>query len=311
MRSSLSQFAPLMVVGVLTLGMNTMGRSQPRLQTDLRHGIDSLHLKGMPHQMLDEVVKRDGQQRHPSTLRKDVSPQSQYYVIDTAVVLGTPANASPDATVYYFYEPFPMEPGEDVFQVGASFSLVPYADAEQEIPLPGVDVQYKRGIFDNVALVGSLSSSYFSNLLHAGLQWNAKAHRFSFGAANHIGFAYGFIKRESLFDDVEAYAWIDMMILRLGYRFDEFSVSCSFFVTYMIKSMSYVNDIEASVGPKNTINDYYCTLVVEQPFLRTLHLSIGMSLGYTRTPWQTWMLYDTVDEWLFSPEFFFAFQIPL
>ena len=225
--------------------------------------------------------------------------------------IALPADPPPDPAIYYFYEPFPMEPGSDVFQVGMSFSLVPYADAEQEIPLPGIDVQYKRGIVENLAVVGSFSTSYFSNLAHAGLEWSTRASRFSIGVANHIGFAYGFITRENLFDDVEGYAWIDMMILRLGYRFDEFSVSCSFVATYMLKSMSYVNGLEASVGPEHTVNDYYCTLVVEQPFLRTLHLSIGLSLGYARTPWQTWMLYNTVDEWLFSPEFFFAVQIPL
>jgi hypothetical protein len=228
--------------------------------------------------------------------------------VDSSALRSDP---SPIPGIYYFYEPFPMEPGSDVFQLGASFSLVPYADAEQEIPLPGIDVQYKRGIFENVAVVGSLSTSYFSNLAHAGLQWSTRVTRFSFGVANHIGFAYGFITRENLFDDVEGYAWIDMMILRLGYRFDEFSFSCSFVATYMLKSMSYVNGLEASVGPQHTVNDYYCTFVVEQPFLRTLHLSIGLSLGYARTPWQTWMLYNTVDEWLFSPEFFFAIQIPL
>lgn len=231
---------------------------------------------------------------------------------------GTPADSSalssvrpPDPAFYYYYEPFPMEVGSDVLQVGASFSLVPYADAEQEIPLPGIDVQYKRGIFENLAVVGSLSTSYFSSLAHAGLQWSTRVARFSFGVANHIGFAYGFITRENLFDDVEGYAWIDMMILRLGYRFDEFSISCSFVATYMLKSMSYVNGLEASVGPQHTVNDYYTTLAVEQPFLRTLRLSLGLSLGYARTPWQTWMLYNTVDEWLFSPEFFFAVQMRL
>jgi hypothetical protein len=70
-----------------------------------------------------------------------------------------------------------------------------------------------------------------------------------------------------------------------------------------------VHGLEASAGPQHSINDFYCTLVVEQPFLRSLHLSVGLSVGYSRTPYQTWMLYDTIDEWLFAPEFFFAVQL--
>jgi len=77
-----------MVVGVLALGMLTMGRSQPRLQTDFRNRIDSLRLKGMPQRTLDEMVKLNGQQRHPSP-RNVVSPQSHIYVVDTATVRST------------------------------------------------------------------------------------------------------------------------------------------------------------------------------------------------------------------------------
>jgi hypothetical protein len=216
---------------------------------------------------------------------------------------------SSDPAVYYFYEPFPMAPGASIFQLGASFSLLPYPDAEQELPIPAFDVQYKRGIAEHVAVVGSLSTCIYSNLVHAGIQWNTVLGRFSCGLAGHIGGAYGFITRENLFDDVEGYALFDMLILRLGYRFDDFSLSCSLVASYVMSSRTYVNGLEASAGPQNTVNDYYCTLVVEQPFLRSLHVSVGFSLGYARTPYQTWMLYNTIDEWLFSPEFFFAVQL--
>ena len=221
--------------------------------------------------------------------------------------LQTEASIGPG--VCYFYEPFPMEPGSSVLQLGASFSLMPYPVAEQEVPIPAIDLQYKRGIFDNVAVAGVFSTNIYSNLLHGGIQWNTKLDRFSCGLADHIGFVYGFISQDNVFDDVEAYALFDMVIVRLGYRFDDFSFSCSCVATYVMNSRSYVNGLRASGGPEHSINDYYCTLVVEQPFLRNLRVSLGLSLGYARTPYQTWMLYNTIDEWLFVPEFFFAVQL--
>jgi hypothetical protein len=217
--------------------------------------------------------------------------------------------ASPAPDFHYFYEPFPMEPGSSVFQIGGSFSLLPYPDAEQELPIPAVDVQYKRGILDNFAVVGSISTLIFSSLVHVGIQWNSHLDKFSFGLACHVGAAYGFIKRADEFDNVRGYGLIDMFILRLGYRFEDFSFSSSFVATYMMRSRSYVNGLEASVGPQHTINDLYCTLAVEQPFLKNQRLSIGFSFGYARTPYQTWMLYNTIDDWLFTPEFFFAVQL--
>jgi hypothetical protein len=226
--------------------------------------------------------------------------------IDSTSV-SAPPPAEPPAR--YFYEPFPLEPGSSILQIGGSFSLLPYPDAEQEVPIPALDVQYKLGVFKNFAAVGVLSTCYFSNLVHAGIQWNTDIHRFSCGVANHVGFVYGFITRENLFDDVEGFGLFDMMIVRLGFRFDDFACSCSFVTTYIMDSKSYVNGLRAPGGPERSLNDYYCTLVVEQPFLSNLRLSIGLSLGYARTPYQTWMLYSTVDEWLFSPEFFFAVQL--
>lgn len=219
------------------------------------------------------------------------------------------SSATPGNALHYFYEPFPMEPGSSVFQIGGSFSLLPYPDAEQELPIPAVDVQYKRGICDRFVVVGSFSTCIFSTLVHAGIEWNTNLDRFSCGLACHLGAAYGFINRPNEFDNVRGYALIDMFILRVGYRFIDFSFSSSFVATYMMKSRSYVNGLEASVGPQHTINDLYCTLAVEQPFLKNQRLSIGFSLGYARTPYQTWMLYNTIDDWLFTPEFFFALQL--
>ncbi len=212
-------------------------------------------------------------------------------------------------TACYFYEPYPLETGSHVFQLGGSFSLLPYPDMEQELPIPALDIQYKYVVLKNLALDGTLSTNIYSTLLHGGPQLQTGLGRFSCGLADHLGGVYGFIKREQVFDRVDAYAFFDMLILRFGYRFDDFSFSLSFVTTYVFRSRSYVNGVEAPGGPEGSINDYWCTWAIEQPFLRSLHLSIGMSLGYTRTPYQTWMLYNTVDEWLFAPEFFFAIQL--
>lgn len=223
--------------------------------------------------------------------------------------LSRPGSAAASMPANYFYEPYPMPTGSSVFQIGGSFSLLPYPDAEQEVPIPALDIQYKRGIMENISAAGVISTCYFSNLVHAGLQWNINVHRFSVGVANHVGFVYGFITRENLFDDVEAYALFDMIILRFGFRFDEFSFSCSLVTTYVMDSKSFVNGLRAPGGPERALNDYYATFTLEQPFLRDLRLSVGLSVGYARTPYQTWMLYSTVDEWLFTPEFFFAVQL--
>jgi hypothetical protein len=213
-----------------------------------------------------------------------------------------------EAAVSYFYEPFPQQPGESVFQLGASFTLLPEPVVENEYPAPALDVQYKRGIASHISAVGSFSTNYFTNLLHAGLQYNLSSGCFSFGMAGHLGLFAGFISSEGQFDNNSAFATFFMPVLRLGYRFDKFSLSMSWASAYIFIGESKVSDFRA-VGIKNRWNDLFCTLAVEQPFLKNSLVSIGFSLTFSRTPYQSWLLFNTIDQYLFVPEFFFAFQI--
>jgi len=238
-----------------------------------------------------------------------------FYYLASLIIICTPiltaqekSNNSDTVYTSYFYEPYPQNTGTYIIQLGGSFTLLPTSVLEDEYPTPAVDLQYKRGIFKNFSAIGSFSTNYFTNLLHLGVQWNLNKDKFSFGFANHIGGFVGHISVDGQFDSNTAYAIFYLPILRFGYRFDKFSISMSWAVSYIIKSTTRVSDLKAR-GPTRTINDVFCTIAVEQPFLKSTHLSIGLSLTYSRTPYQSWLLYNTIDEYLFVPEFFFGFQL--
>jgi len=208
----------------------------------------------------------------------------------------------------YFYEPFPQQIGVSVFQIGGSFSLLPIPVIENEYPVPAIDFQIKYGMIKNISLVSSFTTNYFSNLLHFGLQWNSNRSSFSYGLANHFGGFYGFISSEGQFEENSAHALFYMPIIRLGLRANEFSVSLSFTAAYILKSTTKVSDLKAA-GPTNTWNDFFCSLALEQIMFRRTIISIGISLAYSRTPYQSWLLFNTIDQYQFVPEFFFAFQL--
>lgn len=210
----------------------------------------------------------------------------------------------------YFYEPFPLKKGSYVFQLGASFSLLPIPIAEQEIPVPAIDVQFKYALSQNLCFVASLSSSlHYSDLLHSGIQWNVNTDRLSLGLASHFGVAYGYINDNINFDQVWAMGFFGMPILRFGYRFDHFSLTLSFVTTYAFATHSEVHNTPGTLGSEKKFNDFFCTVSLEQPFLKNQLVVVGFSFAYARTPYQSWMLYNTVNEWLFVPEFFFAVQL--
>ncbi len=192
--------------------------------------------------------------------------------------------------------------------MGGSFTLLPIPVVENEYPAPALDLQYKRGILNNFSHNASLSTNIFTNLFHTGLQWNTSVNRFSFGFANHIGCFFGFFNTEGQFERNSAFAIYYLPILRFGYRLDDFSVTMSWAASYIFKSTSRVSGLKAS-GPEQTVNDYFCTISIEQPFLKHSLISVGFSLTYSVSPYQIWMMFDTIDQHLFIPEFFFAFQL--
>ncbi|MBM2815127.1 MAG: hypothetical protein HW421_1889 [Ignavibacteria bacterium] len=210
--------------------------------------------------------------------------------------------------ISYFYEPFPQSVGSSILQLGGSFTILPIPLVENEYPVPTVDLQYKRGLYKNLSIDATFSTIALSNILHFGLQWNMNTGRFSYGVSNHIGGFYGFMTSEGQFDYNSAYAIFYMPILRFGYRFDNFSISTSWAATYLMKCVSKVSDLSA-ININNTWNDFFCTIAIEQPFLKQQHLSLGISMSYSRSPYQAWLLYNTIDNYLFAPEFFFAFQL--
>jgi len=233
---------------------------------------------------------------------------AQSNIIDDSVINSKIFDNSDSLFNPYFYEPFPQQTGASIFQIGGSFSLLPIPVVENEYPIPAIDLQFKHGVMKNVSLVSSFSTNYYSNLLHLGLQWNTNSSRFSLGLANHLGGFIGFISSESQFEKNSMYGFAYMPIIRFGIRADEFSLSMSLTAAYIIKSVSKVSDLKAA-GPTGTWNDFFCTLAVEQPMFKRTIISIGLSLAYSRSPYQAWLLFNTIDQYQFVPEFFFAIQL--
>ncbi len=208
----------------------------------------------------------------------------------------------------YFYEPYPLEKGTYLLQLGGSFTLLPIPIIEVEFPVPAIDLNYKHGIFKNVSLVGVLSTNYYSNILHTGLQFNTIFSPFSIGVANHVGTFAGFINIEGQFDKNEAYAFFYMPILRLGWRMKNTSVTASFVASYIFISETKISDIDTP-GPQGKWNDFLCIVALEQPIFKETLLSIGLSFTISRTPYQVWLLFNTIDQYQYVPEFFFSFQL--
>lgn len=213
-----------------------------------------------------------------------------------------------DSLAYYYFEPWPLDVGYSLFDVGLSITILPGPLVESEVPAPALDLRFRYGLAERVSMIAVLTTNVVSNIAQLGIQWNDRLDRFSYAlGANAIGF-YGWLSIEGQFDNNWAYALAVAPIVRLGYRFDEFSVSAAFSGTYVLAAETKVSDL-SSAGPTGTVNDLFCTLAVEQPFLKTMRISLGLSIAYSRVPPQSWITVNTIDQYMILPEFIIGFRL--
>jgi hypothetical protein len=218
------------------------------------------------------------------------------------------AQSSSDSSARYYFEPWPLDVGTSLFDVGLSITILPGPLVESEVPAPALDLRFRYGMAERVSMIAVLTTNVVSNIAQFGVQWNDHLDRFSYAlGANAIGF-YGWLSIEGQFDNNWAYAVAVAPIIRLGYRFDEFSVSSAFSGTYVLAAETKVSDL-SSAGPTGTVNDLFCTLAVEQPFLKTMRISLGISIAYSRVPPQSWITVNTIDQYMILPEFIIGFRL--
>ncbi len=209
---------------------------------------------------------------------------------------------------HYFYEPLPLPSGQNVMNLGLSISLLPAPIVEQELPAPAIDFQFKHGFSESFSGYGSVSTNVFTNVLFLGMQYNTGDEDLSFSIGDAFGGFAGFINFGGEFDRNTAAALANVPTIRVGHRFGTVAFSASLSSTYVIYADTHVGSLEDQ-GLRSRFNDVYFTFALEEPFFGTTHISTGISVTYSRTPYQIWMLYNVFDQYLLIPEFFFSFRL--
>ena len=224
---------------------------------------------------------------------------------DDALFDGLPYHDS----LYYYYDPRPLPSGRSVCNLGISFSLLPAPLVEQEVPAPTIDLQYKRSLNSWLAFYGSLSTNYFTNILFTGLRLNTGDDAFSFGIGDAFAFFAGYVDLGGEFDKNTAVAIANLPVMQFGHKFENVAVSLSVSASYVLYADTHIGSLEDRIRLRSRFNDIYFTLAVEQPFFGDVRVTTGLSVAFSRTPYQIWMLYNTFDQYLVIPEFMFLFQL--
>lgn len=219
------------------------------------------------------------------------------------------ARAQQDSTdlATYVHSPRPLGIFEANMSIGFALTVLPQPLVESEVPAPAVDLRFKVGLPLHLALIGRASSNVATNYAAGGMMWSVEAARLTLGGGLQLGYLYGSVTFLDGFDtDVQAV--LANPFATLGVRLDDFTVSGKLELDYVLTQRKRVESLEVE-GTKRTFNGAALTLAVEQPFWRNTHIALGVTLNYTRNPYQAWVAFNTFDDFLFYPELFAGFLL--
>jgi hypothetical protein len=207
----------------------------------------------------------------------------------------------------YVHSPRPLGIFDANLSLGFALTVLPQPLVETELPAPAVDLRFRVGLPLNLALVGRASSNVATNYASGGMMWSVEVSRLTVGAGLQAGYLYGSVTFLDGFDtDVQAV--LANPFGTAGIRFDDFTLSGKLELEYVLSQRKRVESLEVE-GTKRTFNGAALTLSVEQPFWKRTHIALGVTLNYTRNPYQAWVAFNTFDDFLFYPELFAGFLL--
>lgn len=207
----------------------------------------------------------------------------------------------------YVHSPRPLGAFNANLSIGFALTMLPQPLVESEMPAPAIDVRLRLALPLNFAIVGRGSSNVATNYASGGLMWSTEMSRFTVGFGLQAGYLYGSLTFLDGFDtDVQAVLATPFVVT--GLRLDDLTLSAKFELDYVVTQSRRVETLEVE-GARRSFNGVAMTIAVEQPFFRTTHIALGVTLNYSRNPYQAWLAFNTFDDYQFYPELFAGFLL--
>ncbi|GAB3979969.1 hypothetical protein GCM10028806_46480 [Spirosoma terrae] len=226
--------------------------------------------------------------------------------VTTVSVAQLPASEWPEQPEIYF--PQAPLPGQWRKSIGAVFTTTPPELTEEvRVSVPAIDFHVQRGLTEHLFLVGRLQTQIVQSNLAVGLRWATPlTNRLHMAVGYDLTGWFGALKIKDVFNS-QAFGAQSFPNLSVGYRLTrdlELTVKGEAIMDLYYRSK--VGNL-AVVYDRRQVNGVAVTFILEQPFYKERHVSVGFRAAYSNFNWQLWSLYDTFDRNLFYPQLIFGF----
>lgn len=192
--------------------------------------------------------------------------------------------------------------------LGLVFTATPPEITEEvRVAIPAIDFNLQRGLSKHWYLAGRVQTQLVQSNVSLGPRWaRSLTDRLYVGAGiDGVGW-FGALAIKNVFNS-QAYGFQTIPNLALGYRLTrDLQLTVR---TEAIMDLYYRSTVGTLAVENNNrrFNGVAFAFVLEQPFYRQQHVTLGLRASYANFNWQFWSLYDTFDRNFFYPQVFFAF----
>lgn len=232
-------------------------------------------------------------------------------VLNTALAMAQ-KKAKPVRTMKgqpYLFFPHPMEERKWRTGLGLVFTTSPLEITEEiRLSVPALDYHVLRNLRGGFYLDGRLNFQLVQNHLSMGVRWaHPVTERLSFSVGDDIGFWFGALSLEGF--NNSGYGVLNYPNASVGYKLaDDLLLTFKTEAILNLRYHSLVGTSEISSTP-NTLAGVGFSFLLEQPFYKQQHFTVGFRILYSNFNWQFWSLYPTFDRKLIFPQLIFGFII--
>ena len=204
----------------------------------------------------------------------------------------------------YLHYPAGIPTGEFRGLIGINMTILPQILVEDQIrQSPMLTGQVRYGLPGNFSVDASVTSNIIANFIAIGPRWGLDFERFSLGVSARLGYWYGFAPIEGF--DIVATSWLNYPGLEIGLRLDDVRATLRA-EAQIVTALRITSDAIETSSSKNTIGGYALDIHIEQPFWGDSSTSLGLRLNYSKSMYQAWLAFSTLDVYQVYPEFTIA-----
>jgi hypothetical protein len=196
--------------------------------------------------------------------------------------------------------PAPLGLWEWQKSVGLSLSTLPKEIVEEELnQSPALDVRSRFGLPWGFSADTRFLIQVLTNHIAVGGSWSHAFGRFAFAIGDDAAFWFGFLTIDGF--NNSANGWLNYPHISVGYDFGPLRLTIRADMLLVLSYRSYAGD-NLLASDKNGFGGYSGSVVIEQPFWKNTHVTLGFKASYLRYFYQSWFTFETFNRYLFIPE---------